>query len=212
MLNMRPIGWLVFLGVVGLVAQKPPVNDSGTFTITENGQLRGTEHFSVHRTLGGRVLQSHIDFQVGDRQIRQTAELQVDAGDGLGSYRWSEGKAQIDVGYGDGKVTAHYQPETGAARDFQFVMPNTTAILDTNFYSEWELLAARYDRIRGGEQQFPVFVPHTGDPGKITLSAVPGPGLFHLRAVTDDVTLELFLDGSQLARLDGPGVVVTRSK
>ncbi len=210
--KMKQVVWLLAIGAASLAAQRPQLDDTGTFTITEHGQVRGTEHFSLRRALGGLALQSRIEYQIGDRRVQQTAVLQLDAGDGLNSYRWNEGRAQIDVGYSDGKVTAHYQPAAGTPQDFQFVMPNTTAVLDTNFYSQWEMLAARYDRIRGGAQQFPVFVPHTGDPGKITLTVVPGPGLYHLRAESDDVTLDLFFEGSRLERLDAPDLVVTRGK
>jgi hypothetical protein len=96
-------------------------------------------------------------------------------------------------------------------------MPNTTAIVDSNFYVDWQLLADRYDVARGGPQQFKVFVPLSGDPDSVTMTsmgtATPSGGhaLLHLQAITDAATLDLYMDGHRLMRLEGASLLVERA-
>ena len=201
-------------------AVPPPAvtEDAGTFRITQNGVALGTERFRLHSDGGQIVARSEIDYSTDRKHVRQSADLHISAAGALEWYVWDEGKSKINVQYTDGRVASHYLPESGDPRDFFFVMPPATSILDSNFYAHWALLASRYNVARGGTQEYPVFVPHSGDPGKVTLTAVQdqgGPGApLHLRASTDEATLDLFLQQGRLQKIviADANIVVERSR
>jgi hypothetical protein len=225
--GFSPAGWkfsaaalLAFAFAGGLSAARPgSIADHGIFRVFQDGQPVGSERFSVQQNGAATIVHSAIDYELSDRHVRQESELNLSSDTNLESYVWHEGKAIITVDYRDGWLMSHYQPETGAARDFQFIMPNTTAIVDSNFYVDWQLLAGRYDAALGGAQQFRVFVPHEGDPDQVTISSegsatVPESNhpLLHLKAVTNAATLDLYMDGHKLVRLEGPSLLVQRAK
>jgi hypothetical protein len=193
-------------------------SDRGTFNVFQDGQEVGAEHFNVQHSGSATVVHSELDYTVGDKRVHQQSELNLGAGGDLQSYSWQEGRDVIEVSYKNGRVHSHYQPRSGKPQDFEYVMPPSTAIIDSNFYIDWQLLADRYDVEQGGTQQFQVFVPHEGDPDKVTLSSMgnapgaDGKPLLHLQATTSAATLDLYLEGQRLVRLEGPSLRVERAK
>jgi hypothetical protein len=203
----------------GVGASGHAPNDHGVFSVSEHGREVGLERFSVGRSGELTVARSELDYVVDNKRVHQQCELSLLGNGDLQSYQWEEGKARIVVGYHDGRVVSHYQPVTGAAQDFEFYMPASTAIVDSNVYIGWQLLADRYDEKRGGPQQFRVFVPHAGDPDQVTLTSLgdaSAPGIdhpvLHMQAATNATTLDLYLEAGRLVRLEGPELLVQRAK
>jgi hypothetical protein len=205
------------LATTCLAAGSRSLADHGVFKVFQDGQEIGSERFAVQQSGATTVVRSAIDYQIAEHRVRQESELNLLSEADLESYVWREGKAKITVDYRNGRVVSHYQPESGAARDFEYVMPSSTAIVDSNFYIDWQLLADRYDVAAGGAQQFRVFVPHSGDPDTVTISSAgtdsaSGSPLLHLKATTDAATLDLYMEGHKLVRLEGPSLVVERAR
>ena len=213
---------LVAAGVLLLAAAAPaqaPVQDQGTLVVTQGGQALGEEHFTLHSDAGGTRLDATLDYSVSGKPVRQRAALRLGPRGALKSYEWSEGaSASITLKYANGRIDAHYQAAKGTGRDYQFEMPATTSILDENVFSLWEVLAARYDWAKGGAQSFGVFVPHSGDPSHVTLTAAHEPhalpGQATLHAETDQASLNLLLEHGRLLQIEVPaaGVVIRRAQ
>lgn len=194
------------------------LSDQGVLVISRQGQPLGTERFSLRQSAAGATLSAALDYHLaghpggrGQAEVRQQAELRLGPGLALQTYVWTEGDgghptAKIALRYDDGRIQAHYQKTKGAGLDYQFVMPATTAILDDNVFSLWEALADRYDWARGGEQTFPVFVPHSGDPTQVVFSPLPAaPGTQRLRAQTDQARIEIVLREGKIQSLEDAG-------
>lgn len=186
-------------------------NESGTFRILLHGQPIGTESWALRTSGDGLSSQSQIHYQSPSGTVEQTATLRLGPQMNLIHYQWRQSSARVDVEWEQDHLSTHYRDEKGHGKDYAFYMPATTAILDDNFYFFWQLLADRYDRAKGGVQNFRVFVPHTGDPGTVRLEARPSqtPGVFLLQAQTDEATIEISLKGSQLERLEMPSAGLT---
>jgi hypothetical protein len=184
-------------------AQLPVFQDEGVFTVKQNGVSVGTEKFSIRSTTSGAEVHSDIDYHAGGKEVRQSADLRIGSLGDLKDYTWKEAGNSIHVAWSSGQIASHYQRHAGAARDYFFEMPAYTHIVDANFYAQWELLADSYDRQAGGSQKFPVFVPQSGDPTSLSIApATPQiPKLLHLQAITDEATVDLYLEGTRLVRL-----------
>lgn len=195
-----------------LSAQAPaPSADSGTFRILLQGHPIGTESYALRASGDGISSQSQIHYQSAAGSVEQSSTLRLGPQMNLIHYQWRQNSARVDVEWEQDHLRVHYRDPKGQVKDYAFYMPATTAILDDNFYFFWQLLADRYDRAKGGVQEFRVFVPHTGDPGTVRLKAEPSstPGVFRLQAQTDEATLEISMKGSQLDRLEMPSAGLT---
>ena len=208
--------------VAAPAAAPPPLNlasrlsdAKATFAVRVAGQPMGTESDTVHCAAAGCRVDSRLQYLVQGRQVVQKAALKIAANGDLERYQWREGDARIDVSYRQQRLIARYNAPKIAAREFDFELPAGTTILDDRVYIDWEVLAAHYRRRLGGTQSFRVFVPHSGDPGWVKLTAQPAApgGLVHLHAVTSAGTaVELYLQGNRLVHLEIPtaALVVTR--
>ena len=97
------------------------------------------------------------------------------------------------------------QPYT---QQFAFGSPEIV-VLDNNLYSQYEVLAGLYDRDKGGAQTFSVLVPQELTPGMVTVESLGqqdwnGKKLEELRVSSEDLEIDLFLDGKKLMRLVAP--------
>lgn len=196
-----------------LAAQSTPATraESGTFRILLHGQTIGTESYALRTSGDGLSSQSRIRYQGASGSVEQSSTLRLGPDLSLIHYQWKQGSARVDVEAEQDHLSAQYRDAQGHEKDYAFYMPATTAILDDNFYFFWQLLADRYDRTRGGVQRFRVFVPHTGDPGTITMEARPShtPGVYLLHAQTDEAAIEISMKGAQLERLELPSAGLT---
>jgi len=119
--------------------------DSGAFGVLVRGQRVVTETFSVQQDNGISLVRSHLQEAGSPSSLGQKSELQMTGSGELVRYEWSDGNGTIVVMPNNEflleKIT------TGASSkpaEQPFLMPNTSAILDNNFFVHRQVLAWRY--------------------------------------------------------------------
>jgi hypothetical protein len=93
-------------------------------------------------------------------------------------------------------------------QQFTFSSPRI-AILDNNLYHQYSVLARLYDWGKKGAQTFSVLVPQEMTPGTVTVESLGkqdfgGTALEELSVKTEDIELDLYLDGQRLVRIVAP--------
>ena len=94
-------------------------------------------------------------------------------------------------------------------QQFTFNSPQI-AVLDNNLYYQYAVLARLYDRDKKGVQTFSVLVPQELTPGSVTVESLgeqnsdSGKKLEELVVKTEDLEVDLFLDGERLMRIVAP--------
>ena len=84
------------------------------------------------------------------------------------------------------------------------------AVLDNNLYYQYAVLARLYDRDKKGAQTFSVLVPQELTPGSLTVESLGqqnaggGKKLEELLVKTEDLEVDLYLDGDKLVRIVAP--------
>jgi len=83
------------------------------------------------------------------------------------------------------------------------------AILDNNMFHQYAILARLYNWEKKGAQTFSVLVPQENTPGTVTVESLGkqeagGGKLDELRVKTEDLEIDLFLDGQRLVRIVSP--------
>ena len=84
------------------------------------------------------------------------------------------------------------------------------AVLDNNLYHQYAVLARLYDWNKKGLQTFSVLVPQAMTPGSVTVESLgeqnsnSGKKLEELVVKTEDLEVDLFLDGARLERIVAP--------
>jgi hypothetical protein len=126
---------------------KPPASpmvDSGAFGVFVRGQRVMTETFSIQQDNGTSTVKSHLQ-EAGNSNAGQSSELQMMGSGELIRYDWNDANSSLVVTPKNEflleKIT------TGASSkpaEQPFLMPNTSAILDNNFFIQREVLAWRY--------------------------------------------------------------------
>jgi hypothetical protein len=119
--------------------------DSGTFSVIVRGQRVMTETFSIHQNNGVSSVKSQLQSAGNSPGINQKSDLEMAGNGELIRYDWTDGNGSLAVTPKDEflleKITT--SPSAKAAEQ-PFLMPNTSAILDNNFFIQREILAWRY--------------------------------------------------------------------
>jgi hypothetical protein len=119
--------------------------DSGSFGVFIKGQRVITETFSVRQENGISTVKSQLKETGGSDSSGQRSELQMTASADLIKYEWTDGNSSLVVTPNNEflleKITTS---PTAKAAEQPFLMPNTSAILDNNFFVHREVLAWRY--------------------------------------------------------------------
>src|SRR4029077_8704327 len=112
----------------------------------------------------------------GGADIKATGQLKLSADRAPLHYEWSaqlQKKATGNVDFVSG--TANCSIDLGSAtpmiKEFTFSSPRV-AVLDNNFYYQYDVLAQVYDWKAGGKQTFPVLIPQDMVPGSISVESV----------------------------------------
>jgi hypothetical protein len=118
--------------------------DSGSFGIFVKGQRLATETFTIHQQNATSTIQSELKQENGP--ATQKSDLVITSNGQILRYEWSQGT--------DGSLTVLPKDEfliekiTSASftkpAEQSFLMPNTSVILDNNFFVHREVLAWRY--------------------------------------------------------------------
>jgi hypothetical protein len=129
-------------------ASSSQVVDSGSFGVFVKGQRVMTESFHIQQENGNSIIKSQLKEVSGTVPIDQKSDLEITPAGELLRYEWSQG------GPTGGSLTVLPNNEfliekitasaTAKAAEQPFLMPNTSMILDNNFFVQREVLAWRY--------------------------------------------------------------------
>jgi hypothetical protein len=126
----------------------PQTVDSGSFGVFVKGQRVVTEIFHIQQDNGNSSIKSQLKQVAGSAPIDQKSDLEITGNGELIRYEWSQGAPTA------GSLTVLPNNEfllekitasaTGKAAEQPFLMPNTSMILDNNFFVQREVLVWRY--------------------------------------------------------------------
>jgi hypothetical protein len=190
------------------------VADKGKFRILVNGQQMGEEEFEIAPSGGAWIAHGNSEIQVNGSATRVTGNLSLRPDGTPLRYVWfTEGakKASAVVTFDGPAATVELQlvGEKPYSQQFKFnSLP--IVVLDNNLYHQYALLARLYDWNKKGAQTFSVLVPQSLAPGTVTVDSlgkqdVDGKSLDELRVKSEDLELDLYLDGPCLERVISPG-------
>src|SRR5260370_3625033 len=122
--------------------------DSGSFGVFIKGQRVVTESFSVQQERGLSIIKSHLKDASGTANYDQSSELQIMPNAQLVRYEWEETTPAVSslvVTPSNEFLIEKISTSTSAKPAEQpFLMPNTSMILDNNFFVHREVLLWRY--------------------------------------------------------------------
>ena len=184
------------------------VVDSGSFGVFVRGQRVVTETFSVQQENGISTVKSHLQ-QADASAAGQKSELLTTSGGELVRYEWSDGGSSLVVTPKDEFLIERITPATSSKSvDQPFLLPNTSPILDNNFFIHRELLAWRYlsanchpeggdEKCLQGGLEFGVLVPQDRTSMRVRVELV-GPEKIRFKG-TDRELLRLNLMGESFS-------------
>jgi hypothetical protein len=188
--------------------------EKGSFKILVNGQQMGKEEFEIGPNGGDWVAKGSSEIQGPDGVTHVTGTLQLHADGTPVSYEWAtQGakKAGASVSFNGPVATIelHLEGRRPFTQQFTFNSPQI-AVLDNNLYYQYAVLARLYDRDKKGLQTFSVLVPQELTPGSLTVESLGeqsvggGKKLEELVVKTEDLEVDLYLDGEKLVRILAP--------
>jgi hypothetical protein len=210
------------LALLGAAAASPPAPGSGQLFVPEKGSFRiladgkqvGKETFDISSSCGDWVARGTSEVKTGDTVTHITGTLELHADGTPVHYEWStQGakKASSTIGFNGPTAMIDLQVEGTKpyTQQFTFKTPQIV-ILDNNLYYQYAVLARIYDWDKKGEQTFAVLVPQELTPGSVTVNSagvqdVDGKKLQELTVKTEDLEVDLYLDGERLIRIGAPG-------
>ena len=187
--------------------------DKGKFKILVNGQPAGKEDFDFGPSGGNWIARGNAEIQTpqGAAHVTGTLELKPD---GVPiRYEWSmQGakKASSTIVFNGSTANVELRMEGARLYTQQFTFSSDrVVVLDNNLYDQYAVLARLYDWDKKGAQTFSVIVPQAMTPGTVTVESLGkqdagGAKLEELSVKTEDLELDLFLDGQRLVRIVSP--------
>lgn len=132
--------------------------DSGSFGVFVKGQRVVTESFSVQQENGVSVVKSRLQETGASPSAGQQSDLEMTTSGALVRYEWNDSGGSLVVTPNNEFLIERITTAASAKPAEQpFLMPNTSAILDNNFFIHREVLAWRYlatnCRSEGGTQK-----------------------------------------------------------
>jgi len=190
--------------LTALLLLPPVVPESGRFTIRQNGQVIGTEEFSVRAAGKGFLAEGRTRLE-GDPDPL-VCKMELDENLIPTSYEYSHGKGTIRIRV-DSQSSELTVVEGGESSSTNFRYPRGASIIDNNFFHHYLLLLYR---IKGNEETFPILVPQDMQVGQARIKRT-ATRMYELEV--GDVKIETTVDAAgRLLRLSVPAanVVVER--
>lgn len=196
--------------------------EKGKFRILVQGQPVGKEEFEISRRGDDWVAHGTAEIQAPQSPAtRITSDLRLRPDGTPVRYEWTmqgakKASASVDFQGGTASVELRLEGSKPFTQQFFFNSPRLV-VLDNNLYHQYAILARLYDWEKKGAQTFPVLIPQEMTPGNITVESlgqqdVEGAKLELLRVHSEDLSLDLLLNGRKLIRIVSPsaGAVVIR--
>ena len=186
--------------------------DKGKFKILVNGQPAGTEEFSLSANGGNWIARGNAEIQTPQGATRVTGNLELRPDGVPVRYEWTmQGAKKASSTIVFNGATANVELRMEGARPYtqQFTFnSDRVVVLDNNMYDQYAILARLYDWDKKGAQTFSVIVPQEMTPGSVTVESLgkqdTGEKLEQLRVKTEDIEINLFVDGQRLVRIVSP--------
>jgi hypothetical protein len=188
--------------------------DKGKFKILVNGQPAGTEEFSLSANGGNWIARGNAEIQTPQGAAHVTGNLELRPDGAPVRYEWNmQGAKKAASTIVFNGATANVELRMEGARPYtqQFTFNSDhVVVLDNNMYDQYAILARLYDWDKKGAQTFSVIVPQEMTPGSVTVESLGkqdtgnGAKLEELRVKTEDIEINLFLDGQRLVRIVSP--------
>jgi hypothetical protein len=189
------------------------IADKGKFSILVDGKPVGKEEFEISPNGGDWIARGNSEIQAANGVTRVSGTLQLHADGTPAHYEWStqgakKASASIVFTGATATIELHVEGAKPYTQQFTFNSP-MVAVLDNNLYHQYAVLARLYDWTRKGAQTFSVLVPQELTPGSVTVESlgsqdVGGKKLDELRVKTEDLELDLYLDGPRIVRIVSP--------
>jgi hypothetical protein len=188
--------------------------DKGKFKILVNGQPAGTEEFSLSANGGNWIARGNAEIQTPQGATHVTGNLELRPDGVPVRYEWTmQGAKKASSTIVFNGATANVELRMEGARPYtqQFTFnSDRVVVLDNNMYDQYAILARLYDWDKKGAQTFSVIVPQEMTPGNVTVESLgkqdtgSGEKLEQLRVKTEDIEINLFVDGQRLVRIVSP--------
>jgi hypothetical protein len=128
---------------------KPAPNaavDSGSFGVFIKNQRVATETFHIEQQDGISTVKSQLKETSGGDSTSQKSELEMTSGGELLRYEWSQGSGASLSVLPENEFLKEMITASATAKPTPqaFLMPNSTPILDNNFFIHREILAWKY--------------------------------------------------------------------
>jgi hypothetical protein len=188
--------------------------EKGKFKIFVNGQQIGKEEFEIGPSGADWTVRGNSEIQSPQGNTHVSGTLNLKADGTPVHYQWSmQGpkKASAEIAFKGtvADVELHLENARPYTQQFTFNSPQVL-VLDNNLYHQYVVLARLYDWNKKGSQSFAVLVPQEMTPGNVTVDSLGkqdvggGVKLEELRVKTEDLELDLYLDGQKLVRITAP--------
>jgi len=120
--------------------------DTGSFGIFIKGQRVATETFDVEQQNSISSIKSQLKQVAGSDPVTQKSDLQITSGGELIRYDWSQssGGSLTVLPNNEFLIEKITSPSSSKPAEQPFLMPNTSVILDNNFFVHREVLVWRY--------------------------------------------------------------------
>ena len=126
----------------------PQTVDSGSFGVFVKGLRVVTEVFHIQQENGNSSIKSQLKEAAGSPPIDQKSDLEITGSGELLRYEWSQaaptGGSLVVLPNNEFLLEKITASATGKAAEQPFLMPNTSMILDNNFFVHREVLAWKY--------------------------------------------------------------------
>ena len=179
-----------------------------------NGQQIGKEEFEISPSGGNWVAKGSSELNTPDGMTKVSGSLELREDGTPVSYEWStqgakKAGATINFSGATATIDLRIEGRRPFTQQFTFQSPQI-AVLDNNLYYQYAVLARLYDRDKKGAQTFSVLVPQELTPGTLTIESLGdqnagnGKKMEELVVKTEDLEVDLFLDGAKLVRIVAP--------
>jgi hypothetical protein len=120
--------------------------DSGSFGIFVKGVRVATETFSVQQQGNSSVVKSQLRQTAGSDPVSQKTDLEMTAAGELIRYEWSQSSGGSLAVFPNNEFLLEKITTASSSKPAEkpFLMPNTSPILDNNFFVHREVLVWRY--------------------------------------------------------------------
>jgi hypothetical protein len=120
--------------------------DAGSFSILVKGQRVATESFDIQQRNSTSSIKSELKQVAGSDPVTQKSDLQITSSGELVRYEWSQSSGGSLEVLPNNEFLIEKITTPGASKPAEqpFLMPNTSVILDNNFFIHREVLVWRY--------------------------------------------------------------------